>query len=193
MALLCGIQCGNLYTFHVALSHVYKLYTRRKIQGCVFFLLHSSATLVSKASCNLQPGCSSANRWLCCAALNSCFCNNFYVACHTVAIATSRQNYVLNVGFAVPDCPPNYCSKFSEQSVPLHLPSIVQVIWADIQFSYRLENCFLLLSDCESMLLRHLQDVCENLGVLNGFFPCWCHTKSVVLRHKFVDSVALIK
>lgn len=31
MALLCGIQCGNLYTFHVALSHVYKLYTQGKI------------------------------------------------------------------------------------------------------------------------------------------------------------------
>ena len=30
MALLCGIQCGNLYTFHVALSHVYKLYTQGK-------------------------------------------------------------------------------------------------------------------------------------------------------------------
>lgn len=31
MALLCGIQCGNLYTFHAMLSHVYKLYTQGKI------------------------------------------------------------------------------------------------------------------------------------------------------------------
>lgn len=110
-----------------------------------------------------------------------------------VQIVHSRQNHVLNVGFAVPDCPPNYCSKFSEQSVPLHLPSIVQVIWADIQFSYRLENCFLLLSDCESMLLRHLQDVCENLGDLNRFFPCWCHTKSVGSWHGFMVNIVLFE
>lgn len=82
------------------------------------------------------------------------------------------QNHVPNVGFAVPDCPPNYCSKFSEQSVPLHLPIVVQVVWADIWFPYRLENCFLFLSDCKSMLLRHLQDVCENLGGLNRKFLC---------------------
>ena len=47
-------------------------------------------------------------------------------------IVHSRQIHVPNVGFAVPDCPPNYCSNFSEQSVPLHLPNVVQVIWADI-------------------------------------------------------------
>ena len=96
-----------------------------------------------------------------------------------VQIVHSRQIHVPNVGFAVPDCPPNYCSKFSEQSVPLHLSNVVQVVWAGIYFPYRLEKCFLFLSDCESMLLRHLQDVCENLGVLNREFSCWCHTKSV--------------
>ena len=37
---------------------------------------------------------------------------------------------------------------------------------------YRLEKCFLFLSDYESMSLRHLQDVCENLGVLNRKFLC---------------------
>ena len=47
-------------------------------------------------------------------------------------IVHSRQNHVPNVGFAVPDCPPNYCFKFSEQSVPMHLPCVVQVIRADI-------------------------------------------------------------
>ena len=179
MALLCGIQCGNLYTFHVALSHVYKLYTQRKIQGCVFLVLHSSATLGSKASCNLQPGCSSANKWLCYAALNSCFCNKLRLMNHTVAIATFKQNHVTSVNAAVPDCPLIYFSKFSEQSVPLHLLCVVQVIRADIQFSYRLENCFLFQSDCESMRLRHLRDVCENIGVLNRKFSCQCHTKSV--------------
>ena len=60
-----------------------------------------------------------------------------------VQIVHSRQNHVPNVGFAVPDCPPNYCSKFSEQSVPLHLPNVVQVVWAGIYFPYRLEKCFL--------------------------------------------------
>ena len=39
------------------------------------------------------------------------------------------------------------------------------------------KKCFLFLSDYESMSLRHLQDVCENLGVLNRKFTCWCHTK----------------
>ena len=89
-----------------------------------------------------------------------------------VQIVHSRQNHAAIVSFAVPDCPPNYCSKFSEQSVPLHLPNVVQVIWAGIYFPYRLENCCLLLSDCESMLLRHLQDMRENLGVLNRKFLC---------------------
>ena len=34
-----------------------------------------------------------------------------------VQIVHSRQNHVLNVGFAVPYCPPNSCFKISEQSV----------------------------------------------------------------------------
>ncbi len=39
------------------------------------------------------------------------------------------------------------------------------------------------------MLLRHLQDVCENLGVLNRYFSCWCHTKSVGSWHGFMFNI----
>ena len=129
---------------------------------------------------NLRILRSSVLKWLCYAALNSYFAQVFMLSVKRAQFAHLWQNHVLNVAFAVSDCPTSYCSKFPEQSVPLHLPNVVQVIWADIQFPYRLENCFLFLSDYESMLLRHLQDVCENLGVLNREFPCWCHTKSVI-------------
>lgn len=53
--------------------------------------------------------------------------------------------------------------------------------------------CFLFLSDCESVALRHLQDVCENLGVLNREFSCWCHTKSVGSWHGFMVNIVLFE
>lgn len=118
MALLCGIQCGNLYTFHVALSHVYKLYTQGKIMSRMSVL-----------------PCLTVRR---------------------ITVPSSRNSQC--------PCICQVLSKSSGQIYSSHIGSKI---------------CFLFLSDCESMLLRHLQDVCENLGVLNREFSCWCHTKSV--------------
>ena len=68
MALLCGIQCGNLYTFHVALSHMYKLYTQGKfipeMSFCrawlsaelLFQVLGAVSSSLSAKCCPSHPG-----------------------------------------------------------------------------------------------------------------------------------------
>lgn len=104
MALLCGIQCGNLYTFHVALSHVYKLYTQGK------FMFQMS----------VLP-CLTVRR---------------------ITVPSSRNSQFLCI-----------CQMLSKSSGQVYISHI----------GSKNVSCF--LSDCESMLLRHLQDVCENLGV----------------------------